>query len=152
MLHWISTTSLITMSQFYNQKKSLSISSVWNKEKSMLSFIIYQLIKAQNPTSKEKCWMDWFWDRKSKAYEGIRLCILAEMGFKLRVACVCELHGPLSFNGGFSILFWVCKPFTSFISLVLGHKIYRPQIQFIASKYLWLVFFFGNKELSLNFF
>ena len=54
----------------------------------------------------------------------------------------------------FQFLFWVYEPFTSFIGLVLGHKIYRPQIQFIASENLWLVvffFFFGNKEISLKF-
>ena len=75
------------------------------------------------------------------------------MGFERRVACACELHGPLSFNGVFQFLFWAYEPFTGFISLVLGHKIYRPQIQFIqVNIFGWWFFFFGNKEISLIFF
>ena len=43
----------------------------------------------------------------------------------------------------FQFLFWVYEPFTSFISLVLGHKIYRPQIQFIqVNIFGWWFFFF----------
>ena len=65
------------------------------------------------------------------------------MGFERRVACACDLHGPLSFNGVFQFLFWVYEPFTGFISLVLGHKIYRPQIQFIqVNIFGWWFFFF----------
>ena len=82
---------------------SQSHQSETQKNQCYLLLYINWLKPKTQQACKEKCWMNWFWDRKRKAYEGIGLNILVEMGFERRVACACELHGPLSFNGGFSI-------------------------------------------------
>ena len=98
--------------------------------------------------------MNWFWDRKRKAYEGIGLNILVEMGFERRVACACELHGPLSFNGGFSIFVLGLWAFHKFYKSCFGPqnidlKSNSSQVNIFG---WWFFFFFGNKEISLNFF
>ena len=63
----------------------------------LLLYINWLKPKTQQAKSNVE-WIDFGIEREKRTRD-----ILAEMGFEPRVACACELNGPLSFNGGFSI-------------------------------------------------